>query len=163
MKTAGVYLIVLANTRFAYVGESSDIDRRIYQHQQRWLWPNDADVVVAREMNGASKARRRRTEAALDRLMRRRGYFMLSRTSSGNGLMPLAFKVLSRAGKIGASKLTKEHRQAGARKANAQRSPEQVRSALKKAHATMPQRARAMALLSAASRKAKKNAEATRA
>lgn len=111
-KTAGVYMVQLSGTRCVYVGESADVYRRWKQHRNRWAAPNDASFVVVREMPDSSSQDRRRTEAALSRLLRKQQYVVCSLTAQEHG---------SIAGRASAHAYTREMRLAS----YAKQTPEQ--------------------------------------
>jgi hypothetical protein len=90
-KIGGVYAIYLIGTPFVYVGSSNSIELRWRDHA-RWVWPNEAKYVVVRDMPNSTRQQRQRTETALVRLLRRRGYWLLSKTVE---------EVASASGKLG--------------------------------------------------------------
>jgi len=121
-KKAGVYAIFLRGKPFAYVGESEDIESRLVSHRGRWM--RILELVVpdisfecctVREMPAASQARRRRTEAALSKLLRGRGYILLSMTAA-------------EVGHAGISKFTPEERRLRGRAITAKLTPEGLRA-----------------------------------
>lgn len=77
MRTSGVYAIYLTGTRYVYVGQSSNIEMRWRRHRAAWVWPNEAEYYIVRPMPKASAIKMQRTEAALMRLLRRKGYMVL--------------------------------------------------------------------------------------
>jgi predicted GIY-YIG superfamily endonuclease len=69
----------------AYVGETSDWDRRLRAHRENWLWQLCQDIrptyLLIREMPGSTREKRQRTESALARLLKRHGVSLLSHTT----------------------------------------------------------------------------------
>lgn len=82
MPTSGVYAIHLTGTPYVWVGESANVERRLRTHRIDWVWPNAATFDLVRAMPGSSTSQRHCTEEALSRLLRSRGYLMLSYTHS---------------------------------------------------------------------------------
>lgn len=142
--TAGVYAVFVTGTKCVYVGESSHVERRFRQHDAKWVRilmivrpGTTVSNVVIRRMDGSTLSDRRRVEVALSRLLRRRGYVLLSLTQPEIGRIGAAVSELNKtpeqrerqivAARAVALRKTREERRAMGRAAQAKLTPEQKR------------------------------------
>jgi len=141
----GVYAIYLTGTPYVYVGQAKNVARRWRQHRDDWVWPNEAEYTLLREMPGSTTQQRHHTEAAAMRLLKRRGFLMLSESSSVTALQrpqikhlissrSLSFEERSEMSRRGQASRTPEQRREWARKVQAKITPEQRREMLRNLH-----------------------------
>lgn len=107
--TSGVYAIFLTDTPFVYVGESANIEKRWKIHANTWVWPQHAEYVVIREMTNSHEKKRQWTETALHRLLRKRGYLLLSNAVKEREEQ---LEIRGRAVAVGLARLSSEQRKA---------------------------------------------------
>jgi hypothetical protein len=131
----GVYAIFLTGTKFVYVGHGKDVESRWKRHAVNWVEPNDAEYVFVRDMPNSDRKARQRTESALMRLLRSRGYWMLSRSTEEHASLSgfLSSRIRAEEGKRAYwAAMTPEERKARIAKAQAAQTVEMRREAGRK-------------------------------